>query len=425
MSSLTTRDATAFEVERAMSGTMSNLIDALVDIDASLSTLAAARAELLESIRSWSSITEAANERSTPHSRDLAFRSVRAEVACALRLPERTVENLFGEARMLVRELPAATQALRSGEITYRHAQVIIDHAADLEGEQRARFERLAVPIAATSTVSSLERQARRLRESINADTILERTRAAVERREVTWSPGRDGMGWLSLYLPVADGLAIHSRATDAARKLRDLERPTAPTPPRTLAQLRLDVMRDALMSGPFEALGGSLVHPDVHVTVPVFSLMGATDEPATLDGYGPIDAETARQLAAHAPTFVRVLIHPHTGAVLSYDRERYSTPADLRAVLRSRDVTCGFFGCSQAADRCDLDHTRDWQYGGTTELANLAHLCRGHHTLKHHTRWSVIQAADGSGTLTWTSPAGKKYRRVPERGQPPQIPPY
>jgi hypothetical protein len=68
------------------------------------------------------------------------------------------------------------------------------------------------------------------------------------------------------------------------------------------------------------------------------------------------------------------------------------------------------------AAERCDVDHTVDWQFGGETKASNLAHLCRGHHTLKGDTAWTVVQATDGSGVMTWTSPAGRTYRTYPHR---------
>jgi hypothetical protein len=45
------------------------------------------------------------------------------------------------------------------------------------------------------------------------------------------------------------------------------------------------------------------------------------------LEGYGPIDIETARRLAADAPGFTRILTHPETGAVLSLGRDRYAIP--------------------------------------------------------------------------------------------------
>jgi len=150
-----------------------------------------------------------------------------------------------------------------------------------------------------------------------------------------------------------------------------------------------------------------------VLVTVPVLTLLGSSEEPANLEGYGPIDAETARWLAARAPSFMRLLTHPETGVVLSLGRTRYAVPRDLRTWLRVRDGTCRFPGCSRAARVCEVDHTDDWQFGGETRHDNLAHLCKSHHHLKHHTGWVVEQR--GGGVLEWTSPLGKKYLVDPD----------
>src|SRR5699024_974279 len=131
-------------------------------------------------------------------------------------------------------------------------------------------------------------------------------------------------------------------------------------------------------------------IRPTVHVTVPVMTLMGHSEEPGVLDGYGPIDAETARRLAAQAPSFTRLLTHPETGAVLSVGRNRCPVPADLRRAVTVRDETCIGIGCNKPATECDIDHRKDWQHGGETSLNNLQALCKSHHMLKHHTTWTV-----------------------------------
>ncbi|NLA09390.1 MAG: HNH endonuclease, partial [Microbacteriaceae bacterium] len=61
---------------------------------------------------------------------------------------------------------------------------------------------------------------------------------------------------------------------------------------------------------------------------------------------------------------------------------------------------------------RSDIDHTIGYAHGGHTRESNLAHLCRAHHTLKHHTTWRVIQKP--RGVLEWTSPTGRTYPDVP-----------
>ena len=119
---------------------------------------------------------------------------------------------------------------------------------------------------------------------------------------------------------------------------------------------------------------------PRLSVTVPALVLLGLSEDPGSLDGYGPIDANTARLLASGAPSMIRLLTHPETGAILSVGRDRYRVPADLRNFLRIRDETCRFPGCSRQAELCDIDHTLQWQHQHPTAHYNLAHLCPKHH---------------------------------------------
>ncbi|WP_091500998.1 HNH endonuclease signature motif containing protein [Microbacterium sp. cf332] len=80
-----------------------------------------------------------------------------------------------------------------------------------------------------------------------------------------------------------------------------------------------------------------------------------------------------------------------------------------MAKLLKARDQHCRFPGCRLAAIRCEIDHTRDYALGGHTHLANLAHLCQRHHSMKQFTSWQVRQL--GGGVLEWTSPGGRMYR--------------
>jgi len=170
----------------------------------------------------------------------------------------------------------------------------------------------------------------------------------------------------------------------------------------RTLDQLRADVFAD-LLTGRLDPATAPRV--EVGVLIPMMTLLGLSEEPATLDGYGPIDADTARKLTAHAPSFHRILTHPVTSTILDVDRASYRPPADLKRWLALRDGTCRFFGCGRPARHCDVDHTQGWAKGGTTSATNLAHLSKRHHTLKDESRWKVEHGT--GGILTWTSPTG------------------
>lgn len=426
----------------AMAETFGELVDTIAATDRVLASVSAARAELIDQARQWSEITEAAADSligsspagssaidnpstGNPSARGwnpatVARRTLVSELACALRLPERTVETLVEESRSLLHELPATLDALRDGNISYRHAKAMIDHADSLPESARETFEQSALPFAKQLTVAKFDRKARVLRERAHPETIDARNAASALDRTVSIEPARDGMAWLSAYLPAAEAHGIYNRITDIALGLR------RPDEPRTLAQLRTDVLSALLTDGIIDdsddaASGtgvgtsrgiGTGIRARVLITVPVLSLLGASDEPSTLEGYGPIDSATARRLAAHAPSFTRLLTHPETGAVLSVGRDRYVVPSDLRTWLRVRDETCRYPGCSRGARYCDLDHTADWQYGGDTRHDNLAHLCGSHHNLKHHTDWQLTQAGDGA--LEWTSPSGHSYATEP-----------
>lgn len=397
------------------------LLDAVVAADRELAVAAARRAELVDQVRTWSRDSVDALARARGKSRGsrgdhmIAARSTTAELACALRVPEGSVLALLVESEALVHELPATMTALRDGALSYRHAQVVMSATAALDEAPRLTLDAMLAERAATTTVANLGRVARRARERHDPRSLVNRHTAALVERHVELEVARDGMAWLHQLLPAVQASAIFHRVSDLAAACQ------GPDEPRTLAQLRADACVELLLdddarnaaaagsvwstrtevdttrparSQPGASHPGPLsvsmrgIRPVVAVTVPVMTLLGRSDEPGDLAGYGPIDAVTARHLAAHAPSFLRLLTHPETGAVLSVGRERYTVPADLRSWLKIRDETCRFPGCSRRAERCDVDHVEDWAHGGTTSHDNLIHLCRKHHRLKHTSRW-------------------------------------
>jgi hypothetical protein len=145
-----------------------------------------------------------------------------------------------------------------------------------------------------------------------------------------------------------------------------------------------------------------------VNVTIDLPTLLGLSENPGQLAGYGAIPASVARALASDGK-WKRFITDPQTGALLDYGRETYSPPQALIDFLIARDRTCRFPGCRKSAALSDLDHAQSWEEGGTTSLDNLGALCRRHHLLKTHGGWSIESRADGS--CTWTSPLGKIYQ--------------
>jgi len=412
------------------------LLQGAATLERVIASAQAIRAEVIDRARHLAELTavaesaESDRDESPSTRRQLAHRVLVSEVACALRVPERTAERMIDESDMLVSHLGATHRALAEGSISYRHAQVIIDEALSLPDTARPGFEQAVLPSAERLTAARLRPRARAERERSHPESIEQRVEKSRADRHVILEPAHDGMAWLSAFLPAERASAIYERVTSVALGIQ--RNSPGDDDPRTLTQLRADVLSDLLTDGVVDATGcGTGVRATVHVTIPVERLLGVATSgeaptlsasafipPAELEGYGPLDDETARELAAGAPSFTRLLRHPESGAVLSVGRDRYSVPADLATAVRVRDRTCRFPGCGHSAARSDIDHTVDWQFGGTTSIDNLAHLCPSHHQLKHRSDWQVSQ--HGGGVLRWQSPSELTYVTHPEGGPAP-----
>ncbi|MFI2105563.1 DUF222 domain-containing protein [Isoptericola sp. NPDC019693] len=374
----------------------------------------------------------------------VAHRALVAEVSCALGVSEHVAQGWLADAGVLASKATATLDALCSGSISYRHAAKLADVVADLPPAVAAQVERAVLGRAETLTAARFGALARAARDRLHPVPAEVRQEAAALKADVWVDDGADGMSWLTAHLPTPVARAVHDRLTRTATRAK------GSGDPRGVGQLRAATLTALLLDG--DAMSSShhpgdqgdpsgrdpdprrapsvnpepppdvppdplavlarIVRPVVHVTVPVSTVTGAGEGSGQLDGATPIDAETARHLVARAPTLRRVVTDPVTGAMLTVDRRSYVVPADLRAFLTQRDVTCRFPGCRVPARRCDVDHTTAWADGGATDAANLAHVCRKHHTLKHESRWQVEQL--DAGVLAWTSPRGRTYLTRP-----------
>ncbi|TDW31361.1 HNH endonuclease signature motif containing protein [Cryobacterium psychrophilum] len=419
------RPSDVARIRRVIDNAQAVLLDSITAFDRLINMAHAARAVVIADAHRWTTSTAQSGRPNGSH--DLtefqwsdataAHEGFIAELAALLKLPEGSARNLLTESELLQYNLPRTHRALLDGDISYRHAQVIIDNALALPDSAMDTYETEVLTDAETLTVPQLKKKAITLRELSHPETSRARHTTAVKDRCFGVHPARDGMAYLEMTLTNDDASAINDRVEAMARSLR------VTGEERTLPQLRCDVAVDLLLKGVTETGLGAGVVGNVYVTIPILTLMGKGDEPAMLEGFGPIDPETARRLAGTATGFHRILIHPETGAMLSFGRDTYRVPKALRRYLEVRDETCRFVGCNRSARHCDMDHTTAWQYGGETTFSNLAALCGRSHKLKHETGWDVSQ--NDQGTLTWTSPAGKHYATHPaSRIRPPLLPP-
>ena len=179
-------------------------------------------------------------------------------------------------------------------------------------------------------------------------------------------------------------------------------------------------------------------------VLIPALALLGATNEPAWMEGAGPMSIEVARRLMGEASCFYRVLTDPLTNTPLDAAPQQYRLTQAMRVMLRIRDEYCQFPGCLSKAISCQADHIKAFEHGGPTILANLESLCHTHHRLKHfpddrtttgHCRHdqsperAAVRLRGWKPTMTethhvaWTSPRGRYYRPETPEPHPPAYP--
>lgn len=351
------------------------------------------------------------------------YEQTSAEVAAAMNLSPMAAGYLVSDAEALDTRLPSIAALLGEGRTDWRTVRLII-RRTDLiaDDELIAKVDRSLAARIGNWSGWSRQRIVNAVDAAVRAtdpDAARERRESAEDGRHIGINPLDNGMA--DIYGKV--GAAV---ATAFDRRLSELAKQVCPNDPRTLDQRRADALA-ALTLGHHLACacgqpgcaanavdrerdrGGAQVV--LNLVAGEQTVRGESDQPGYLEGYGLIDAEQVRDLAAAASQLVA---NPVTSPVAAL---RYQPPAALERAVRCRDLTCRFPGCSRPAVACDLDHTIPFNHrnpaaGGLTVWENLKCLCRQHHRLKTFGGWRDKQLADG--TVIWTSPTGRTYRTAP-----------
>jgi|GEM_PF-456503 len=334
-----------------------------------------------------------------PGSEQVIRQNFVAEASLATRTTEYSTNARLLVAEGLRQLCPRTLEALLQGQITTRSAITVIRSSQDLQPEQVGQLEQNLLPVARRDTDAQVSKRAKKLRTQMLPEAPATRRERRVEERYVRWWAEPDGMAALQACLPAEDIMAIMKNITAHANEHRE------PDEQRSDAQLHADVFRDVLIQG-WPDKPGPGVRVKLHVLLPAVQLLAAPGTAlAELQGYGPIPAPVALALARHAPSFARVLTDPWDGAPIDVGRTRYRPPAALQELVQLRDEHCQFPGCRRPAERCEIDHVKDWAKGGATTRDNTKLLCTRHQMFKHALRWQSQFLPDGS--VRWESPNG------------------
>jgi hypothetical protein len=220
-------------------------------------------------------------------------------------------------------------------------------------------------------------------------------------------------------------------------------------TPQSAAEQMQFSSAVAARLPATFAAL--------VTLTIPWATYQGRSETPGEAGGFGLLNGDDARDLAAAAARHPRTRWcltalnpdgtaaahaclpgrHPPPGLAdpiavggpapppttplipvargpcdHAHAEVGYHPSRKLQHLIRARSATCTAPGCSRPAARCDLDHSVPWDQGGLTCECDLAPLCRRHHRCKQAEGWQLTQPEPG--VLIWRVPSGRSYTTTP-----------
>jgi hypothetical protein len=337
-------------------------------------------------------------------SRDIAALAARAEheefasleVGVALHLTGMAADHEVAFAFDLTERLPQVGELLAGGEIDLRRARVLIDGTAHLPTDTARGMVADIADRAGELTTGQLRALLRRRCLQLDPAGAAEQVERAVEDRRLVVEATPSGTADLLLLdLPPDAAIEARERIDFLAHRL--------PADGRTMDQRRADVAID-LLRGHGLPVGRGVVD----ITVDLSTLLGLTEDPGELGGWGPVVADIARQVVdRHADGRWQATVVDEAGDPLAVALRRRPTAFQARQV-RARNRTCVFPGCRRTARSSDIDHTRRFTDGGATVLPNLAPLCERHHRAKDEGGWRYRRRPDGE--YVWTSPMGRSY---------------
>lgn len=357
-------------------------------------------------------------------------KSVMLQLATSLQVAEQTASALVHAADDLEHRLPKSWTRFVAGDVPWRGMQRAHAAIEGLDARFWGAFDDAAAHALVHTAMPKLRDRLHVIRERIQATTAADRHAKALGRMGVTIEPLPDGLAAITAILPAPEAVQIDLRLDLAARAAASTEGET-----RSIGELRAHIVMDVIDEGLFRDARTEVedlavpqrrgVQCKVGLLIPAMTAMGHSEVPATLEGYGPIDIETAKRLAANATSWIKVLTDPVTGAVQDIGRQKYRPTDDMRALLGLLDGGGRGPNCTRPPAQTEADHVEPFRQRlarGRTALDNLVLLSRRDHRIKTSGLWDIELREHRE--LAWTSFFGTRIITTVEPLEPTPVPP-
>ncbi|NVN51811.1 DUF222 domain-containing protein [Mycolicibacterium hippocampi] len=313
----------------------------------------------------------------------------------------------LGFANALVHEMPHTLAALAAGVLSEWRATLIVRESACLRVEHRRVLD--AELCADLSRLvgwgnNRVEAEAKKIALRLDAAAVVARSAKAAKDRCVTIRPAPDTMTWVSALLPVAQGVAVYAACKRAADTTFD-------------GRTRGQVMADTVYERVTGRSAATPVPVALNLVMADSTLAGDDEEPAWLDGYGPVPAGFACRLIGDAvadkdikATLRRLYRHPASGQLVAMESRSRIFPKGLAVFIGLRDQRCRTPYCD--APIRHRDHATPVRAGGETSACNGLGDCAACNYAKDAPGWTVTTSEDnGAHTATLRTPTGATYQ--------------
>ncbi|MEU0312733.1 DUF222 domain-containing protein [Nocardioides sp. NPDC006273] len=347
---------------------------------------------------------------------------VASQIALARRVSPAKGAKLLGLAKILVAEMPHTFALMRAGLFSQWQATILARETACLSVEDRRviDYQLCALgldgepPAVVVMGLRQLENAAKKLAITLDQESVVAQAANAEKDRRVSLRPAPDTMTWLGALLPVKDGVAVFAALDQAAKAAQ------AAGDERSRGQVMADTLVDRV-TGRATVEDGAGPRVEVKIVMTADTLANDTDQPAMVEGYGPVPVTWAREALSDAEVFVRRLYADPAGQLIAMESRSRKAPDSLAEFITTRDGgICRTNGCD--APIRNIDHAQRHADGGTTSGANLQGLCERCNQAKEALGWQARPGPDGS--IITITPTGHTYLSPPPETWQPDPPP-
>ncbi|MBG6095734.1 HNH endonuclease [Nocardioides luteus] len=335
---------------------------------------------------------------------------VASQIALARRVSPAKGAKLLGLAKILLTEMPHTFALMKNGLFSQWQATILARETACLSLEDRRVIDHeLCAPgpngqpaKAVAMGLRQLENAAKELAITLDQASVVARAANAAKDRRVSLRPAPDTMTWLGALLPVKDSVAVFAALDQAANAAR------AAGDERTRGQVMADTLVDRITG---RSTAEAKPRIEVKIVMTADALTNTSDQPAMVEGYGPVPATWAREELADAEVFVRRLFTDPAGQLVAMESRPRKAPDGLAEFITTRDAgICRTVGCD--APIRNIDHVERHADGGETSAQNLQGLCERCNQAKEAIGWQARPGPDGS--IITVTPTGHTYVSPP-----------